>query len=211
MNLIWVIRELCSGEDGFEGLFDKDASFERLMELSDNKQEAGQFAVLIYGPTREVLLELINDAYNYRAYAEKIKGDLHNRGLSEAAAKRTLEIFFEAFGFPGHRHCDPSRFGVVITESDDFRTEYKGEVKDGKEHGVGVRTCYFEGKECNYDECVWVNGVMCGYNSSKEVEFGMFEDKKIGFVANDYFIGKIRVFPADGEEYNDLGKKLDIE
>lgn len=73
MNLIWVIRELCAGEDGFEGLFNKDASFQKLMDLSDNKHEAGQFAVLIYGSTREVLLELINDAYNYRVYAEKIK------------------------------------------------------------------------------------------------------------------------------------------
>ena len=39
----------------------------------------------------------------------------------------------------------------------------------------------------------------------------MYEDKKIGFVAGDSMIGKIRMFASNGEEFDDFGAKLDIE
>jgi len=59
---------------------------------------------------------------------------------------------------------------------------------------------------------VWVDGVMYGYDNAKEMEFGMFEDKKIGFVVNDYLIGNTRIIPAgDNEPFDDTGKRLNIK
>lgn len=211
MNLIWAIRELCSGEDGFENLFDQEETYQRLIDLSDDKKEATLFAVLLYGRARPTLIEMIHDVSNYKAYAVKIQGDLVNSGMSEADAKRTIEIFYEAFGFPEHRRCDPARVGVVISENGDFRSEYQGEVKDGKAHGIGIRNCYYNGKWCDYDEGVWVNGAMCGYDSVRELELEMFENRKIGFVVDDGFIGKTKVIPAEDEEFYELGRKLDIQ
>ena len=212
MNIIWAIRELCSEENGFENLFDKEKSYQKLLDLSDNKKEATQFATLLYGRSREGLLDLIHDAYHYESYAEIIYAELLADGMTAPEARRTLEIFYEAFGFPGHRYCDTSRFGIVITEDGNFKTEYQGETRDGKEHGVGVRTCYYDGKWCSYDECVWVDGVMYGYDNAKEMEFGMFEDKKIGFVVNDYLVGNTRIIPAgDHEPFDDTGKRLNIK
>ena len=152
---------------------------------------------------------MIHDAYNYEAYTKKILWELQHN-MNEKFAKRALEIFYEAFGFPNHRRTDPARVGTIVTEDGNFRTEYKGEVRNGKEHGVGARTCYYNGKWCSYDECVWVDGVMCGYDSAKEMEFDMFEDKKIGFVVNDCLVGKTKVFASSGEEFDDIGKKLNI-
>ena len=40
---------------------------------------------------------------------------------------------------------------------------------------VGIRNCYYNGKWCDYDEGVWVNGAMCGYDSVRELEL---EDRK---------------------------------
>ncbi|MBE6548411.1 MAG: hypothetical protein E7667_06015 [Ruminococcaceae bacterium] len=212
MNIIWLIREFCSVEGGFENMFDKEKTYQILIDKADDKKEAEQFATLIYGMARGTLLDLIHDVYNYEEYAVDIRRILENGGMSSAEAKRTLEIFYEAFGFPGYRRSDPSKMGVIVTEDGNFMTEYKGEVRDGKEHGVGVRTCYYEGKWCNYDECVWVDGVMYGYDNAKEMEFGMFEDKKIGFVVNDYLIGNTRIIPAgDNEPFDDTGKRLNIK
>ncbi|MBQ8388827.1 MAG: hypothetical protein IJX46_07880 [Clostridia bacterium] len=212
MNIIWVIREICAAEGGFEDMFNRQDSYRRLTELSDDKKDAELFAKLIYGRARETVAELIHDAYNYESYTPKIRAELTRSGLTEADARRALEIFYEAFGFPGYRRTDPKKMGLVISEDGNFRTEYTGEVRDGKEHGVGIRTCYYEGKWCNYDECVWVDGVMCGYDNAKEMEFGMFEDKKIGFVVNDCFVGKMRVIPAgEDEPFDDNFTKLNIK
>lgn len=212
MDIIWAIRELCSGECGFEKLFDKEKTYPKLMELSDDQADAKRFAALLYGKARGTLIEMINDVYHYESYAPKLQAELVADGMDVAGAKRALALFYEAFGFPGARHMDQSRLGIVITEDGNFKTEYKGEVRDGKEHGVGVRTCYYDGKWCNYDECVWIDGVMCGYDNAKEVEFGMFEDKKIGFVVDDYFVGNIRIIPAgDYEPFDDTVKKFSVK
>ena len=210
MNTIWAIRELCAGEDGFKNLFDRDKSYGKLIDLSDNKKEASLVATMLYGRARRTLLAMVHDAYNYDKYARRAIKEIALSGMSGIEARHTLDIFLEAFGFPDHRSIDPSKADTIVTDDGSFRTEYKGEVRNGKEHGVGVRTCYYDGKWCNYDECVWIDGVMCGYNNSKELQFEMFEDRKIGFVVNDNFIGKSRTIASGGEEFDEEGKNLDI-
>ena len=210
MNTIWAIRELCSGKNGLVNLFNEEKSCEKLFSLADSKTEALHVSALLYGNARKALLALIYDAYHYKNYAEKVLEGLISDGLAPAEAQRTLEIFYEAFGFPGYRRTDPSREDTLVSTNGSFRTEYRGEVRNGKEHGVGVRTGYYDGEWCNYDECVWVDGVMCGYDYAKEMEFGLFEDKKAGFVADDCFIGTIRVFASSGEEFDDVGKAPEI-
>ena len=86
----------------------------------------------------------------------------------------------------------------------------EGEVKDGKPHGVGVRNFYYQGKWSGLDECVWIDGVMCGYDYVKELEFGAFEDQKIGFVVNDSFVGTMKVITSDGEEFDDPVTKFTV-
>lgn len=212
MDIIWAVRELCKGEKGFVNMFDKAESGGKLASLTGGDRDAELFETLLYGKARSALIEMINDAYNYKEYAVKAHGLLMSDGLSAMEAKRVLEIFFSAFGFPGYRDMDSSKVSTLSdTVGSDFRVEYEGEVRDGKEHGIGVRTCYYNGKWCNYDECVWIDGVMCGFDNAKEIEFEMFEDAKIGFVVNDYLIGKTRVIPAgDNEAFDDIGKNLDI-
>ena len=131
-------------------------------------------------------------------------------GMSEDEAKHALDIFYEAFGFPGYRRSDPARVSTLVSDDGKFRTEYRGEIRDGKEHGVGERNCYYNGRWCSSDEAVWSDGVICGYDKAKEEEFG-FIDKKEGFVAGDCMIGKIRVTPSDSEAFDDIGKTLDIQ
>ena len=211
MDMIWVIREICAEENGFANLFDRETSYDTLIGLADNPKEAEQFAQLLYGYARGTLLELIQDAYHHTEHAENVISALTGDGMSRAEAIRTLQIFYEAFGFPGYRFPDPAKVDTLITVDGDFRTEYTGEVRDGKEHGVGVRTCYYDGEFSSCDESVWVDGVMCGYDSAREMEFGMYEDKKIGFVVNDSRVGKLRVLASSGEEFDDFGATLDIQ
>ena len=153
---------------------------------------------------------MINDAYNYKEYAVKAHGLLMKDGLSAYDAKRALEIFFIAFGFPGYRRVDKSKLGVTIDENGSFKTEYTGEIRDGKEHGVGERTCYSHGKWCYYDECVWIDGVMNGYLSAKDLEFSAFEVQKIGFVVDDHEVGKTKCFSGEDEYYDD-GLKFNVK
>ena len=212
MDIIWEIRELCKGDMGFENMFDKSKSGGKLAKLTDNDRDAELFEALLYGGARETLVEMINDAYNFKQYAVEAHGLLVKDGLSVFDAKRALEIFFTAFGFPGYRDMDESRVAELTDGDSSFSTEYKGEVLNGKEHGVGVRNFYYEGKWTNLDECVWIDGVMCGYDYAKELEFGAFEDQKIGFVVNDNFVGNIRVIPAgDYEPFNDTVKKFNVK
>ena len=210
MNLIWVIRSLCSGEKGFENLFDREKSYAKLIEFSDNKKEAEQFATLLYGSARKALVELILDAYNYETYAETVVAELISDGFSADEAKRILEIFFRAFGFPGYRDMDKSRVAILLDGDDRFRTEYVGEAVDGKEHGIGVRTCYYNGKWCSHDECVWIDGEMTGFDNAKEMEFEVFEDRKMGFVVNNNFVGRFKCIFSDGTESYEDGVKLNI-
>ena len=210
MNLIWVIRSLCSGEKGFENLFDREKSYAKLIEFSDNKKEAEQFATLLYGSARKALVELILDAYNYETYAETVVAELVSDGFSADEAKRILEIFFRAFGFPGYRDMDKSRVAILLDGDDRFRTEYVGEAVDGKEHGIGVRTCYYNGKWCSHDECVWIDGEMTGFDNAKEMEFEVFEDRKMGFVVNNNFVGRFKCIFSDGTESYEDGVKLNI-
>ena len=209
MDIIWAIRELCRGEHGFENMFDKSKSGGKLAKLTDGDRDAELFEALLYGGARETLVEMINDAYNFKQYAVKAHGLLVKDGLSVLDAKRALEIFFITFGFPGYRNIETSE--TIIDEQPSYKTVYEGEVKDGKEHGVGVRNFYYEGKWTNLDECVWIDGVMCGYDYAKELEFGAFEDQKIGFVVNDSFVGNTRIIPTgEDEPFYDTFKKFEI-
>ena len=209
MDIISAIRELCKGDKGFENMFDKSKSGGKLAKLTDGDRDAELFEALLYGGARETLVEMINDAYNFKQYAVEAHGLLVKDGLSVFDAKRALEIFFIAFGFPGYRTIETSE--TITDEQPSYKTVYEGEVKDGKEHGVGVRNFYYEGKWTNLDECVWIDGVMCGYNYAKELEFGAFEDQKIGFVVNDSFVGNTRIIPTgEDEPFYDTFKKFEI-
>ena len=209
MDIISAIRELCKGDKGFENMFDKSKSGGKLAKLTGGERDAELFEALLYGGARETLVEMINDAYNFKQYAVKAHGLLVKDGLSVYDAKRALEIFFITFGFPGYRNIETSE--TIIDEQPSYKTVYEGEVKDGKEHGVGVRNFYYEGKWTNLDECVWIDGVMCGYDYAKELEFGAFEDQKIGFVVNDSFVGNTRIIPTgEDEPFYDTFKKFEI-
>ena len=210
MDIISAIRELCKGDKGFENMFDKSKSGGKLAKLTDGDRDAELFEALLYGGARETLVEMINDAYNFKQYAVKAHGLLVKDGLSVYDAKRALEIFFIAFGFPGYRTIETME--TITDEQPSYKTVYEGEVKDGKEHGVGVRNFYYEGKWTNLDECVWIDVVMCGYNYAKELEFGAFEDQKIGFVVNDSFVGNTRIIPTgEDEPFYDTFKKFEIK
>ena len=210
MDIISAIRELCKGDKGFENMFDKSKSGGKLAKLTGGDRDAEIFEALLYGGARETLVEMINDAYNFKQYAVKAHVLLVKDGLSVLDAKRALEIFFITFGFPGYRNIETSE--TLIDEQPSYKTVYEGEAKNGKEHGVGVRNFYYEGKWTNLDECVWIDGVMCGYDYAKELEFGAFEDQKIGFVVNDNFVGNIRVIPAgDYEPFNYTLKKFNVK
>ena len=213
MDIVRAVRKLCEGENGFRNLFDKDKTYDKLYGLVDDKTDAALFAKLFYGKARPALLELINDVYNYKEHGAKVTQLLMSDDLDMFAANRALVIFYRAFGFPGYRQMDPAKVSTVSdTIGENFKVEYEGEVQDGKEYGVGTRTCYSNGKWCNYDECVWIDGVMCGYDYAKELEFGAFEDQKIGFVVNDNFVGNIRIIPAgDYEPFNDTVKKFSVK
>ena len=207
MDIVSVIRKLCEGKNAFRDLFDKTKTYDKLLALADDKKDAELFGALLYGNARNTLIEMINDAYNFKKYAVNAHGLLVSDGLDAADAKRAIEIFFKAFGFPGYREMDPSKVSTVSdTISENFTTEYEGEVQNGKEYGVGTRTCYSNGKWCSYDECVWIDGVMIGYDFAKEIEFGAFETQKIGFVVEDNFVGNIKCFYGEGEEIDAVSK-----
>ena len=210
MDIINGVRELCKGENGFVNMFDKAKSGGKLGQLTGGDREADLFETLLYGSARETLVEMINDAYNFKQYAVEAHGLLVEDGLDAMDAKRALEIFFIAFGFPGYRTIEASE--TVTDEQPSYKTVYEGEVKNGKPHGVGVRNFYYEGKWTNLDECVWIDGVMCGYDYAKELEFGAFEDQKIGFVVNDNFVGNTRIIPTgEDEPFYDTFKKFEIK
>ena len=177
--------------------------------ITDDKKDFELFTTLIYGKARSVIIEMINDVYNYKEYAVKAHGILVSDGLDAMDAKRALEIFFINFGFPGYRNIETSE--TLIDEQPSYKTVYEGEVKDGKPHGVGVRNFYYQGKWSSLDECVWIDGVMYGYDYAKELEFGAFEDQKIGFVVGDNFVGKMKVITSDGEEFDDPVTKFSVK
>ena len=209
MDIINGVRELCKGENGFVNMFDKAKSGGKLGQLTGGDREADLFETLLYGSARDTLVEMINDAYNFKQYAVEAHGLLVEDGLDAMDAKRALEIFFIAFGFPGYRTMGAQE--TIVDESGNSKTVYEGEVKNGKPHGCGSRNFYYEGKWTNLDECVWIDGVMCGYDYAKELEFGAFEDQKIGFVVGDNFVGKIKVITSDGEEFDDPVTKFSVK
>lgn len=211
MDVISAVRELCRGKGGFEGMFDRELSGGKLSKLTGGSRDAELYETLIFGSARAKLIELILDAYNYKEYAPDVYVALITDGLSPDEAKRALEIFYTAFGFPGYRRIDPAREQTLIDEDGKARTEYRGETEGGREHGVGVRNFYYEGKWCSLDECVWIDGAMCGYEYAKELELGAFEDKKIGFLVNNYFVGRFKCLYSDGEESYETGVKLNVK
>ena len=106
MDIVSAIRKLCEGKNAFRDLFDKMKTYDKLLALADDKKDAELFGALLYGKARNTLLEMINDAYNFKQYAVKAHGLLVSDGLDAADAKRAIEIFFKAFGFPGYREMD---------------------------------------------------------------------------------------------------------
>ena len=134
MDIIWAIRELCKGDKGFENMFDKSKSGGKLASLTGGNRDAELFEALLYGGARETLVEMINDAYNFKQYAVEAHGLLVKDGLSVFDAKRALEIFFIAFGFPGYRNIETSE--TITDEQPSYKTVYEGEVKNGNAHGV---------------------------------------------------------------------------
>ena len=208
MDIINGVRELCKGENGFVNMFDKAKSGGKLAILTGGDREADLFETLLYGSARETLVEMINDAYNFKQYAVEAHGLLMEDGLDAMDAKRALEIFFTAFGFPGYRTMGAQE--TIVDESGNSKTVYEGEVKNGKPHGCGSRNFYYKGKWSALDECVWIDGIMIGYDYAKELEFGAFEDQKIGFVINDRFVGNLRIIASDGEEFDDGGTKFTV-
>ena len=123
MNIISAIRELCKGDKSFENMFDKAKSGGKLAKLTDDVRDAELFEALLYGKARSALIEMINDAYNFKEYAVKAHGLLMKDGLSAMDAKRALEIFFTAFGFPGYRDMDESRVAELTDGDSRFITE----------------------------------------------------------------------------------------
>lgn len=208
MDIINAIRELCRSENGLKDMFNEAKSRGKLGTLTGGDSEAELFEALLYGRARDTIVEMINDAYNFKQYAVEAHGLLMSDGLSAMDAKRALEIFFITFGFPGYRNIETAE--TIVDEQPSYKTVYEGEVKDGKPHGVGFRNFYYEGKWSGLDECVWIDGVMCGYDYVKELEFGAFEDQKIGFVVNDSFVGTMKVITSDGEEFDDPVTKFTV-
>ena len=201
LDIISAIRKMCESESGFVDLFDKDKSFDTLMSLTDDKASAALISKLLYGKARCGLTLLINDSYEYEKYSEQIISELISEGLSSVEAKEALEIFLRAFGFPGYRDIKINPVAEFVSyESDTFKTIYTGEVKEGKEYGIGVRNNFFEGESCGFDECVWINGKMIGYCHSLDVEFGAYKTQKYGFVLNDTYVGKYMNVYEDGEK-----------
>lgn len=211
MDIIWAVRELCKGENGFINMFDRKKSKGRLSQFTNDKSNATLFEILIFGKARSSLVDMINDAYNFKEYAVKIHGLLMEDGLSALEAKTALEIFFKAFGFPGYREMDPFKVSTLIdTISDSFEVEYEGEVCNHKEHGVGIRTCYSNGQWSSYDECVWIDGVMNGFMNAKVIEFAMFEVQRICFVVDHHEMGRTKCICGE-DEYYDEGLKFSVE
>ena len=210
MNIVDAIRKMCEEKNGFRNLFNKALSYEKLCSLVDDKKDAELFATLIYGKARRILLMLIQDTYNYKKHAIQVEAFLQADGLSASDARKALEVFYRAFGFPDYREMDKRKMAILVDGDDHFRTTYTGEVRDGKEYGIGTRTCYYEGKFSSCDESVWINGEMTGYISTKEIEFFAFETFKIGFVVEDYLVGNTMFISGEDKEYQQ-GVKLGIE
>lgn len=212
LDIVSAIRKICEAEHGFEDLFDKNKSYGMLCDLVDNKHELSLATNLFYGKARNSLIELINDVYKYLEISEKVINDLVSEGLTVIEAKEALEIFYRAFGFPGYRDTSISTVSEFVSyEKEKFQSIYKGETKDGKEYGVGIRNNYYDGKSCGWDECVWINGRMFGYCHSLDIEFEAYETKKYGFVVNDTYIGKYMNIYEDGEEGYMNGVDLNLK
>lgn len=211
-NIINAIRKLCETDQGFIELFDKDKSYIKLRNLTEDNHKLLLFSKLVYGKSRYNLICLINDVYSLKEYESKIINDLITDGLNYDDAMLALEIFYKAFGFPGHRDILINPINEFISyEGDTFKSIYNGETKEGKEYGIGIRKNYFEGESCGWDECVWINGKMLGYCYSLDIEFGEYKTKKYGFIVNDTYVGKYMNVYEDGSEGYMNGEQLNLK
>lgn len=212
LEIICAIRKICESEQGFKDLFAKNKSYNTLSNLVNNEYYLSLFMKLFYGKASNSLIELINDVYQYETISEKIIKDLISDGLSNSQAKEALEIFYRTFGFPGYRDIEINSISEFVSyEGDNFKTIYKGETKDGKEYGIGIRNNYYDGKSCGWDECTWINGKMFGYCQSLDIEFEAYETKKYGFIVNDTYIGKYMNIYEDGSEGYMKGEELNFK
>ena len=190
MNIVNAIRTICEVEKGFNMLFDEKQCMAKMKDLCQDKKDVQLFQKLFHGKAKSSLIELINHVYEYKQKENVVICALQVDGLTLSDAKKAVCIFYEAFGFPGYRNIKKE---CTIEDGDaHFKIIYKGEVVNGKEYGVGVRRCYYDGKESNIDECIWINGRMIGYCESKDVEFGCFETFKTSFVVEDMMVGSVK-------------------
>ena len=190
MDMVSAIRKVCEKENGFKLLFDEKKSVAIIKDLCQDKKLVFLFQKLFHGEAKMKLLDLINHVYDYKQKERDILFVLVQDGLSLGESKQILNIFYETFGFHEYRNIKNE---CILEDGDNrFKTVYKGEVVNGKEYGVGIRKCYYHGKESNIDECVWINGKMIGYCQSKDIEFGYFETFKTSFVVEDLMVGSVK-------------------
>ena len=48
MDIITAVRKLCEGKNAFRDLFDKTKTYDKLLALADDKQDAELFGALLY-------------------------------------------------------------------------------------------------------------------------------------------------------------------
>ena len=210
MDMISAIRTLCKGEIGFVNMFDQAKSQGKLSRLTEGHPDAILFETMLYGQAKSALVELLHDSCNFKAYITWTHSLLIEDGMTADEAKRTLDYFFTAFGFPGYRIENPASQRTITEEDCPSKYVYCGEVLGDMPHGVGKRDFFYEGEWSSCNECVWIYGVMCGYDHAREIEFDIYEDQKIGFVVNDCFVGKVKCLYDGGEESWEQGITLDI-
>ena len=210
MNMIDAIRALCKGENGFVNMFDPAKSQGKLSRLTEGHRDAALFETMLYGQARKALVEIIHDSYNFKAYITWVHSLLMDDGMTEEEAKRTLDYFFTAFGFPGYRIENSAKQKTITDEDGSSKYVYCGETLGDMPHGVGKRDFFYEGEWNGCNECVWIYGVMCGYDHASEIEFDIYEDQKIGFVVNNCFVGKFKCLYDGSEESWEQGVVLNI-
>ena len=147
MKISDALRELATGANGFTRLFNRGRTYYELCEAMGESIELELFSELLYGCAKDKLVELINDAYNYKVYADEIADMLCSEGYgSESEVRDALDSFLLAFGFPDYRNADDATFGeVVLEDGENIRVLFSGEIYDGIPHGIGTKRTYRNG------------------------------------------------------------------
>ena len=191
MKISDAIREITTGASGFDRLFNRGRSYYELSDIVDEGAEFELFAELLYGCAKEMLVSLVNDAYNYHKHVDEIADKLCYEDYgSDSEVRAAVEHFLRAFGFPEYRGVDDSHFGeIVLDDRDDMRVLYSGEVYDGIPHGIGTKRTYRAGNLVRTDESNWIFGRMTGYCRTTELGSDGIGTEIIGFVINEKKMG----------------------